>query len=114
MVITIVQIPRSGAKPDKAASIEVAKKSAPLYREVRGLIRKDFLNGEESGGGVYLWESREAAEAWFNDEWWGWIEDRFGARPTLTYFDHYLTVDNKSGDIRVDDEPIAVAVQAAE
>ena len=114
MVITIVQIPRSGAKPDKATSIEGAKKSAPLYREVRGLIRKDFLNGEECGGGVYLWESREAAEAWFNDEWWGWIEDRFGARPTLAYFDHYLTVDNKSGDIRVDDEPIAIAEQAAE
>ena len=71
MVITIVQIPRSGSKPDKATSIEGAKKSAPLYREVRGLIRKDFLNGEECGGGVYLWESREAAEAWFNDEWWG-------------------------------------------
>ena len=114
MVITIVQIPRSGAKPDKATSIEGAKKSAPLYREVRGLIRKDFLNGEECGGGVYLWESREAAEAWFNDEWWGWIEDRFGVRPTLAYFDHYLTVDNKSGDIRVDGEPIAVAKQAAE
>mgnify|MGYP007115340221 FL=1 len=114
MVITIVQIPRSGPKPDKATSIEGAKKSAPLYCEVKGLIRKDFLNGEECGGGVYLWESREAAEAWFNDEWWGWIEDRFGARPTLTYFDHYLTVDNKSGDIRVDDEPIAIAEQAAE
>ena len=54
MVITIVQIPRSGAKPDKATSIEGAKKSAPLYREVSGLMRKDFLNGEESGGGVYL------------------------------------------------------------
>ncbi len=34
MVITIVQIPRNAAKPDKAASIEGAKKSAPLYRDV--------------------------------------------------------------------------------
>ena len=52
MVITIVQIPRSGPKPDKATSIEGAMKSAPLYCEVKGLIRKDFLNGEECGGGV--------------------------------------------------------------
>ena len=49
MVITIVQIPRSGPKPDKATSIEGAMKSAPLYCEVKGLIRKDFLNGEECG-----------------------------------------------------------------
>ena len=114
MVITIVQIPRSGPQPDKAAAIEGSKKSAPIYREVRGLIRKDYLSGQEGGGGVYLWESREAAEAWFNDEWWGWIEDRFGARPTLTYFDHYLTVDNKIGEVRVDDVPITIADQAAE
>ena len=114
MVITIVQIPRSGPQPDKATAIEGSKKSAPIYREVRGLIRKDYLSGQEGGGGVYLWESREAAEAWFNDEWWGWIEDRFGARPTLTYFDHYLTVDNKNGEVRVDDLPITIADQAAE
>ncbi len=114
MVITIVQIPRSAAKPDKAASIEGAKKSAPIYREVKGLLRKDFLNGEDCGGGVYLWESREAAEAWFNDDWWGWIEERFGARPTLTYFDHYLTVDNMVGEIRVDGQPIEIAEEAAE
>jgi len=114
MVITIVQIPRSTDKPDKATAIAGAKKSAPLYREVKGLIRKDFLNGEDGGGGVYLWESREAAESWFNDEWWGWIEDRFGARPTLTYFDHYLTVDNAAGEIRVDGEAISVVEQAAE
>ncbi len=111
MVITIVQIPRTGAKPDKATSIAGASKSAPLYREVKGLIRKDFLNGEDCGGGVYLWESRAAAEAWFNDEWWGWIEERFGARPTLTYFDHYVTVDNAAGEIRVDGVATAIAAE---
>ena len=53
--------------------------------------------GEEGGGGIYTFESRETAEAWFNDEWWGWIEERFGARPTLTMYDHYVTVDNTAG-----------------
>ena len=111
-VITIVQIPRTGAKPDKTTSIAGASKSAPIYRDVEGLIRKDFLNGEDSGGGVYLWESRAAAEAWFNDDWWGWIEARFGARPTLTYFDHYLTVDNAKGEVRVDDVAVDIAAAA--
>ena len=114
MVITIVQIPRTGGKPDKATSIAGASKSAPLYREVKGLIRKDFLNGEDCGGGVYLWESRAAAEAWFNDEWWGWIEERFGARPTLNYFDHYVTVDNAADEIRVDGVATTAATAAAE
>ena len=114
MVITIVQIPRTGPKPDKAASIAGATKSAPQYRDVKGLLRKDFLNGETGGGGIYLWETREAAEAWFNDDWWGWIEERFGARPTLTYFDHYLTVDNMVGEIRVDGTPIAAPEPVSE
>ncbi|HJM91845.1 MAG: monooxygenase [Alphaproteobacteria bacterium] len=114
MVITIVQIPRSTAKPDKAASIAGASRSAPQYRHVKGLLRKDFLNGEDGGGGIYLWVSREAAEAWFNDDWWGWIEERFGARPTLTYFDHYLTVDNMLGEIRVDGQRVEIAEEAAE
>ena len=54
----------------------------------------------------------DKAEAWFNDEWWGWIEERFGARPTLTYFDHYVTVDNAAGEIRVDG--VATTAAAAE
>jgi len=114
VVITIVQIPRSTSKPCKTVSIEGAKGSAPIYTDVKGLIRKYYLNGDECGGGVYVWESRKAAEAWFNDEWWVWIEERFGARPTLTFFDHYVTVDNENGEVRVDNLPIDLASKAAE
>ena len=116
MLIAIVEIPRATPKPDKEAAVARALGSAPLYRKVDGLIRTDFLNGEDGGGGVYLFESREAAEAWFNDEWWGWIEERFGARPTLKFFDHYVTVDNAGGAIRVDGEPVKLddASEAAE
>lgn len=108
MLIAVVQIPRATPKPDKAAAVDRALGSAPIYRKVAGLIRKDFLNGEEGGGGVYLFESREAAEAWFNDEWWGWIEERFGARPTLKFYDHYVTVDNATGEVRVDGQPVTL------
>jgi hypothetical protein len=108
MIIAVVQIPRSGPKPDKEAAIARATGSAKIYREVKGLISKQYLNGEEGGGGIYTFETREAAEAWFNDEWWGWIEERFGARPTLTMFDHYVTVDNIAGEVRVDGKPIAL------
>ena len=62
MVITIANSAHR-RQASKATSIAGASKSAPLYREVKGLIRKDFLNGEDGGGEVYLWESRAAAEA---------------------------------------------------
>ena len=113
MFIAIVQTPRATPKPDKKASIARALPGAPTYRDVPGLIRKDYLNGEDGGGGVYLWESREAAEAWYNDDWWVWIEEKFGAKPMLTYYDHYITVDNAKGEIRVDGEPVAVSGEAA-
>jgi hypothetical protein len=34
----------------------------------KGLIRKDYLNGEAGTGGVYLSETRAAAEAWFTED----------------------------------------------
>ena len=106
MLVAVVQIPRKGAKPDKTAAIARGLDSAPIYRKVKGLISKQYLNGEDCGGGIYTFESREAAEAWFNEAWWGWIEERFGARPTLTMFDHYVTVDNSAGEVRVDGKPV--------
>jgi hypothetical protein len=113
MLIAIVQIP-TGKKRNKEEAIEGAKLSAPMYLGMQGLIRKDYLSGEDGGGGVYLWESREAADAWYNDDWWPMMEKRFGVRPTLTYFDHYVTVDNAAGEVRVDGEPISFAQDAAE
>ena len=106
MIVAVVQIPRNGAKPSKSAAIERATDSAKIYREVNGLISKQYLNGDDCGGGIYTFESREAAEAWFNDDWWGWIEQRFGSRPTLVMYDHYVTVDNHAGEIRVDGKPM--------
>ncbi|MEM7747268.1 MAG: monooxygenase [Pseudomonadota bacterium] len=116
MLIAVVQIPRSSPKPAKDAAVARGLESAPIYRDVKGLIRKDYLNGEGCGGGVYLFESREAAEEWFNDDWWGWIEERFGARPTLTFYDQYVTVDNAAGEVRVDGKAVDIGkgTEAAE
>ena len=109
MLIAIVQIPRTGNKPSKEAFITGAKVALSTYTNMKGLIRKDYLNGEESGGGVYLWESKAAADAWYDDKWWVFMHEKFGVRPTLQYFDHYLTVDNAKGEVRVDGKPVALA-----
>ncbi len=112
MFIAIVQIP--GAKRSKEDAIAAGKASAPTFLGMKGLIRKYYLNGDEGGGGVYLWESREAAEAWYNDDWAPNMEKRFGVRPTLTYYDNHLVVDNATDEVRVEGKAVALQQDAAE
>jgi hypothetical protein len=88
-------------------AIKGGSASAPIYRELgrKGLIRKDYLNGEAGTGGVYLWESREAAEGWFTEERIAELTQRFGARPRLTWYDTHVTVDNLKDETRVNGVP---------
>lgn len=99
MLIAIVQIPGLQRSADEATAS--ARLSAPLYAGLHGLKRKYFLNGDAGGGGVYLWETREQAEAWYNEDWAKKVEARFGARPTVTYYDNYVVVDNDADELRV-------------
>jgi hypothetical protein len=103
MIIAVVQIPMPQRPRD--AAIAAQTKSAPTFRALgdKGLLRKDFLNGEAGGGGVYTWASREAAEAWFSPAWRAEAAARFGAEPVITYYESYVTVDNIKGETIVRD-----------
>jgi hypothetical protein len=88
--------------------------SAPTYRalEGKGLIRKDYLNGDAGTGGVYLWESRAAAEAWYTPALVASLTERFGAAPRLTWYDTHVTVDHLQGETRADGVAASEAVAA--
>jgi len=91
----------AGTIADEATKL--LKESAPKYREMPGLIRKYFLLGEDgTGGGVYLWESREAAEALYTVSWRNMIAERYGATPSIRYFETPVIVDNTVGEIKAD------------
>ena len=98
-------------KRSEEQAIKGGTSSAPIYRNLaaKGLIRKDYLNGEAGTGGVYLWDSRKSAEAWFTEERIGELTKRFGARPRLTWYDTHVTVDNLKGETRVDGRPLVDA-----
>ena len=98
-------------KRSEEQAIKGGTASAPTYRNLgtKGLIRKDYLNGDAGGGGVYLWESRAAAEAWFTEAKVAELTERFGARPKLTWYDTYVTVDNLAGETRVNGKALADA-----
>ena len=112
MFIAIVQIPIG--RRSKEAAIAEGKSSAPRFFGVKGLIRKYYLNGDAGGGGVYLWDSKEAAEAWYNDDWWRRMEQAFGVRPTLTYYDNHVIADNVAGELLVEGKTVAMRQDAAE
>lgn len=98
MIIAVVQIPMP-PRP-RAAAVAAQTKSAPTFRALatKGLLRKDYLNGEVGGGGIYYWTSREAAEAWYTPQWRRQAKETFGAEPVITYYDTYVTVDNVAGE----------------
>src|SRR4051794_2047430 len=99
MITAIVQFPLpAGTTREDAA--ELFRRSAPLYREKPGLVRKYYLYGDgPTGGGVYLWESRAAAEKTYDAAWRKMIAERYGAEPKVTYFDSPVVVDNDKGAI---------------
>src|ERR1700745_1005695 len=85
--------------------------TAPTYRDLatKGLIRKDYLNGDAGTGGVYLWETRALAEAWFTEDRMWELTRRFGVRPRLSWYDTHVTVDNLKGETRVNGKALAEA-----
>lgn len=93
MIVAVVRFPMDPSTPADAvrASFEA---SAPAYQSVPGLARKHFLHAADGteGGGVYLWESREAAEAWYTEAWIERVTQKFGA-PVIDYFESPVTVD---------------------
>jgi hypothetical protein len=103
MITAIVRF-KLPASIDAAKAEELFKGSAPKYRALSGLVRKYYLFDAEShtGGGCYLWESREAAERVYNAEWRKMIADRYGSAPEISYFETPVIVDNSQGNVTLD------------
>jgi len=55
---------------------------------------------EKKGGGIYLWESREKAEQFYNEEWKMRIKELFGETPLLEYLDCSIVIDNETKEVR--------------
>lgn len=83
---------------------EIFSNTAPKYRTIPGLIRKYYLLSQdgETAGGVYLWNSQEDAEQLYTDEWKRFIFDKYGASPSVVYFESPVIVDNVAGKIITD------------
>ena len=70
--------------------------SVPTYQKIPGLVRKAFTVNADSYGGMYLWSSRAAAEAWFTPAFIAQVKARTGAEPQITYYDSDIQIDNRA------------------
>jgi hypothetical protein len=74
-------------------------KIAPDFLKIPGFLRKQFIcaRGGKVAGGVYLWESQEAAERFYTGEWLAGIRDRYGSEPRISYFETVALTDKVTG-----------------
>lgn len=102
MITAIVQF-QLPADVDSAKAAELFRGSAPKYQALAGLLRKYYIYDKDShtGGGCYLWESRAAAEKFYDAEWRRFITDRYGSAPQLAFFETPVIVDNITGETQL-------------
>ena len=97
MITAVVQfaLPKPITLEEAARTFEL---SAPKYKNLPGLVRKYYLLSEDGAraGGVYLWESRAAAEAVYNGEWKARVKV-YGSEPEIAWFATPVIVDNAAG-----------------
>jgi hypothetical protein len=91
--IVVIKTPPGVTRPMLDAGF---KQAVPIYEKIPGLLRKYFIVNGDSFGGMYLWKSRAAAEAWYSDAWRAKAKATYGSEPQLTYFDAPVQIDNSS------------------
>ena len=70
--------------------------AAPAFRNVPGLIRKQFLLSADgqTAGGVYLWKEEEAARSFMQQRVAPMIREKFQVEPTIEFYQSPVLVEN--------------------
>ena len=107
MITTVVQFQMSTPITLEDATRRF-ESSAAKYQNLSGLIRKYYIRSEDgrAAGGIYLWQSRQAAEKVYSGEWRARVEKHYGAKPVITWFDSPVVVDNLMGGKITTDTPV--------
>lgn len=78
--------------------------TAPKYRGMEGLLRKYYFLSPDGtrAGGIYLWQTRAAAEAVYTEEWRQFVRGKYGTDPVLRFLETPVVVDNVTDAIIAD------------
>jgi hypothetical protein len=75
------------------------RKIAPGFLAAPGFVRKQFIYGIDGkvAGGAYMWQTLEAAKAFYSGAWLDGIKERYGTAPRISYFETFAIADQKDG-----------------
>lgn len=98
MAIVSFQLPQQQTLEQATATFQ---STAAKYLNLPGLLRKNYFLTEDGmrAGGVYVWESRQAAERMYTPEWKAFVKGKYGSEPEIVYVDTPVMVDNEQGRI---------------
>jgi hypothetical protein len=102
MIVELVTF-KSPAGWSRQDLLDDAKHTIPKWTANRDLLRKHFLVGigeaQDTGAGIYIWPSVEAAQKAHDQAWRESVRQRTGGEPTIRYFDLFLLIDNEHGKV---------------
>lgn len=81
---------------DRSLVTSIAEGARERFEGMPGLRNKFFTVDAENGEAInfYVWDSTEAAQAFFTEELLERVTGLYGVRPTLEYVDIPVLVDN--------------------
>ena len=93
---TIVTFQHTKQSYDRERLEAINRSTAPKYVGLHGLVSKAYWYEDATfqNGGIYLWNSREAAEATHDDAHLARLEELYGVRPTVRWMDVPVFVNN--------------------
>ena len=100
MIVAIVtfHLPQATTVAEIAATFRA---TAPKYRDLAGLLRKNYWLSEDGrrAGGIYVWATRADADRLYTPEWKQFVSDKYGSEPVIEYLHSPVMVDNREGRI---------------
>jgi hypothetical protein len=81
---------------DRSLVVQVAKNARTMFEGLPGLRFKVFTLDEKQQRAMnfYVWDSQEAAEAFFTEELRERVTDLYGVSPTVSFLEIAELVDN--------------------
>jgi len=74
---------------------------------VHGLISKHFIWSDSGwAGGVYQWETLDAAKAFYAGSWLDGIVERYGMHPQIEFYEVFALTDNARSTVELFEEPV--------
>lgn len=91
-IVSVVRVSAPWYAPSGVIRDRMSK-ALPEYANIPGLDYKYFtIASGKKVGGIYLWESKDAALNFFSDEWYQRIQDQYGEPATLQFFSSPVTI----------------------